>query len=196
MAERSRLPRVERRAQLIRAAAAAFLERGFDGTSMDDVAQEAGVSRLIVYRNFESKPTLYRAVLDSVLLDLAAQFTDVDLETVRERGAVHMMLPVARRHPDAFRLLWRHAWHEPDFADQSDILRERVTYYAREMLTEYLSERTVLGWAGVTAGTHLVDGICQWLDVGDPERDEEFGALMTSGIEALAEAWSHALTRS
>ena len=55
MADADALPRAARRAQLLEAAATAFLERGFDGTSMEDVAQEAGVSRLIVYRIFESK---------------------------------------------------------------------------------------------------------------------------------------------
>lgn len=190
MVKRSRLPRAERRAQLIGAAASAFLRRGFEGTSMDDVAVEAGVSRLILYRNFESKTALYRAVLDSVLVDLAAQFTDVELATVRDRGAVDMMLPVARRHPDSFRLLWRQAWREPDFADQSDLFRERVTYYAHEMLTEHLHDPTLLGWAALSAGAHLVDGICHWLDVGDPARDDEFARLLMAGIRALAEAWS------
>lgn len=193
MPERSRLPRAERRAQLIRAAATAFLARGFDGTSMDDVAQQAGVSRLIVYRNFDSKSALYRGVLDSVLLDLAAQFADVDIATVRDRGAVQMMLPVARRHPDAFRLLWRRATHEPDFADRAELFREQVVFYAHAILRDYLADGPLLEWAARTAGTHLVDGICHWLDLGEPAQDEEFAGLLMAGIRALAEAWSNTL---
>ena len=69
-----RLPRAARREQLIRAAAAAFLSAGYDKTSMDDVAKAAGVTRLIVYRIFESKEALYVAVIASVLDDLGAQF--------------------------------------------------------------------------------------------------------------------------
>ena len=98
MPSRSRLPCVERRAQLVAAAASAFLARGFDGTSMDDVAQEAGVSRLIVYRNFDSKNVLYRSVLDSVLLDLAEAFAAVNLEEVRRAGR---RPPGASRRPPA-----------------------------------------------------------------------------------------------
>ena len=67
MAPTSRLPREARRAQLVDAAASAFLGDGYDKTSMDQVAQAAGVSRLIVYRNFESKEDLYRQVLREVL---------------------------------------------------------------------------------------------------------------------------------
>jgi len=194
MAGARRLPRAARRAQLIEAAASAFLRRGYDKTSMEDVAQVAGVSRLIVYRNFESKPVLYRSVLDSVLLDLAEAFGDVDLEEVRARGAAHLVVPVARRHPDAFRLLWRHAWHEPDFADQAMFFRHQVTYYAHEMLAPYVADDVLLAWAGATAGAHLVDGICHWLDVGDPCRDEEFAAMMTRGLRALAGAWARGLS--
>jgi AcrR family transcriptional regulator len=193
MPSRSRLPRTERRAQLVAAAAAAFVARGFDGTSMDDVAQEAGVSRLIVYRNFESKTVLYRAVLDSVLLDLADAFAAVDLDEVRARGAAHLVLPVARRHPDAFRLLWRHAWHEPDFADQALFFRRQVTYYAHEMLAPYVADEVILGWAGPSAGAHLVDGICRWLDVGDASRDDDFADMMTRGLRSLAAAWAPGL---
>ena len=61
-----RLPRAERRAQLLTAAATAFVSGGFDGTSMEDVAEQAGVTRLIVYRIFATKEDLYRAVLESV----------------------------------------------------------------------------------------------------------------------------------
>src|SRR5690606_14799714 len=48
-ATRTLLSRPERQAQLRRAAATAFARTGFAGTSMEDVARQAGVSRLIVY---------------------------------------------------------------------------------------------------------------------------------------------------
>lgn len=41
-----------------------FLERGFDGTSMDAVAQAAGVSKPVVYDCFRSKDELFTAMLD------------------------------------------------------------------------------------------------------------------------------------
>ncbi|MET0459261.1 MAG: TetR/AcrR family transcriptional regulator [Ilumatobacteraceae bacterium] len=190
MASSTRLPKAARRAQLIESAAAAFLARGFDGTSMDDVAQEAGVSRLIVYRNFESKQELYRTVLISVLIEVGVQFAGIDIEDVREQGAPKVMLPVARAHPDAFRLLWRHAWHEPPFEDLALEFRGYVTGYARAILENYIrDDAEVLKWASHTAGAHLIDGLCNWLDDGDPARDDEFAELMTRGLRAMAEAW-------
>lgn len=194
MAPGTRLPRAERRAQLIAAAAAAFLDHGFDGTSMADVADVAGVSRLIVYRNFESKTDLYRAVLDSVLVELGAAFDGLDLDEVRERGAAAIMLPVARRHAHAFRLLWRHAWHEPEFVPQAELFRERVQFHARGLIAQFVSDPVLLEWAGRSGGAHLVDGICHWLDVGAPERDERFAVLMEDSMRALAGVWGAATT--
>ena len=193
MAAPSRLPRAARRAQLLGAAATAFLDRGFAGTSMEDVAQVAGVSRLMVYRIFESKSDLYRAVLSSVIDELAAQVAGRDLADVAAQGAAPLILPVARAHPDAFRLLWRHALHEPEFADQAKALRSAVTEYGRRLLRPYITDPVALEWAARTASTQVVEGICHWLDVGDPTRDDEFADVMTAGQRALATAWVRSL---
>ena len=71
---RSCCSRDERQAPILRAAAAAFARTGFAGTSMDDVAAEAGITRLIVYRHFDSKEDLYRAVLERVTDRLREEF--------------------------------------------------------------------------------------------------------------------------
>ena len=68
------------------------------------------MSRLIVYRIFDSKHELYRAVLERSTGALAHEFVGVGLDEISECGErPGCMLPVARAHPDAFRLLWRHA---------------------------------------------------------------------------------------
>ncbi len=185
----TRLPRAARRAQLVEAAAGAFLERGFDGTSMDDVAQAAGVSRLIVYRIFDSKQDLYRAVLLEVLEDLGRQFGGAELDEIRQRGATYLVLPVARAHPDAFRLLWRRAWHEPEFAHLALQFRRQVTYYARENLRHHIDDPVILQWAARSAGAHLIEGLCNWIDEGDPARDDELAATMAAGLRALTASW-------
>lgn len=184
------MPRAARRAQVIEAAAGAFLDGGYDGTSMEDVARAAGVSRLIVYRIFESKHELYRAVLMMVMSELGQRFEGLDAVTVEGRGATKLILPTAREHPDAFRLLCRHAALEPGSVDIAAAFRMYVERYARAILEGYLGDDPVmLDWAARTAGAHLVDGLCNWIDVGDPDRDEEFGDLMTRGIRAMAAGW-------
>jgi len=183
------MPRSARRAQLIEVAAGAFLERGFDGTSMEEVAQRAGVSRLIVYRIFESKGDLYRAVLRMMLVDLGEHFIGIDPDELRARGAAHVMMPVARAHPDAFRLLWRHTSNEPEFRDIAVEFDGYVTFFARQILQHFLQDEVLLEWAAHSAGAHLVEGVCNWLDHGSPARDDEFAAMMTAGLRALAAVW-------
>jgi AcrR family transcriptional regulator len=190
MAPTSRLPREARRAQLVDAAASAFLGDGYDKTSMDQVAQTAGVSRLIVYRNFGSKEDLYREVLREVLRDLGAAFEGLSFEAVAERGAATVIMPVARAHPAAFRLLWRDAWQQPPFADIAGEFRGYVSLYARAILATFIDDEAILTWATRTAGAHLVDAICNWLDDGDPSRDAEVADHISVGLRALAGAWS------
>jgi AcrR family transcriptional regulator len=185
-----RLPRAARRAQLIGVAATEFRATGYDKTSMDQVAQAAGVSRLIVYRIFASKEELYRAVLRDLLVDLGGAFEGLSFDDVAERGAARLMMPVARAHPDAFRLLWRDAWHQPPFADLAEEFRTYVTMYARAMLSRVIKEPRLLDWAARSAGSHLVDGICNWLDDGDPGRDDDVASALVNGLRALALAWA------
>jgi AcrR family transcriptional regulator len=189
MAQTPRLPREVRRAQLITAAAAAFRDRGFDKTSMEEIAHAAGVSRLIVYRNFESKEDLYRQVLRQLLTDLGVAFDGLSFEDVAARGAATLIMPVARSHADAFRLLWRDAWHQPPFEDLAIEFRTYVTTFAKAILSTYIQDPALLDWASRTAGAHLVEGICNWLDDGDAGRDDELALIMTAGLRSLAAAW-------
>ena len=111
------LRREERQAAILKGAAAAFARSGFAATSMDDVAAECGVSRLILYRHFEGKEELYRAVLQQVF-DRQAEELVRSLEAGNVRGlGFRTLLTVAREHPEGFTLLWRHAAREPQFAD-------------------------------------------------------------------------------
>ena len=155
---------------------------------MDDVARAAGVSRLIVYRIFDSKQELYRAVLLT--------------RAHRDRRAVRRDVPSRRSAPPGRRSWWcrwpgltptpsaccvRHAWREPLFADLALEFRGYVTGYARAILANYITDdELLLDWAARTAGAHMVEGLCNWLDVGDPARDDEFGDLMTRGLRGLA----------
>lgn len=179
------MARAERRAQLIEAAAAAFLERGYDGTSMESVAAEAGVTRLIVYRNFDGKEALYRAVLQSVTERLRVEF-DRD----RTPEVVATLLRVAREHPDAFRLLWRHARHEPAFAAEAELFRLAAAEYADGIIARFVADATHRRWSAAAVTDHLHEGICCWLDIGDPALDDEFAARLRAGVRALVAAWS------
>lgn len=61
-----RLPAARRRRQLLDVALTAFAERGFHATSMDDIAEAAGVTKPVLYQHFTSKRDLYLELLDDV----------------------------------------------------------------------------------------------------------------------------------
>ena len=67
-----RLPADQRREQLLQVALRQFGERGFRATTMDDVAEAAGVTKPLVYQHFRSKRDLYLELVDNVTKELLA----------------------------------------------------------------------------------------------------------------------------
>jgi AcrR family transcriptional regulator len=78
--------REDTRDQILEAAADVFARRGFHGTSLDAVAEEAGFSRGAVYYNFADKEELFLELLDRRCAeraqDLRALFADTDEDDV------------------------------------------------------------------------------------------------------------------
>jgi AcrR family transcriptional regulator len=191
MANKTRvlLDRPTRRAAILRAAAAAFAECGFAGTSMDDVAAAAGITRLIVYRHFESKEALYAAVLQDVRDRLA--------EESRARAgrgesvAVRALLTVGRADPAGVTLLLRHAAREPQFAWYADEFREQVIAHAEQLMRiARAPARVQTRWAAETLVSFVFDALLHWLEDGYPAQDQEFLARVDASLPALVTAWS------
>jgi TetR/AcrR family transcriptional repressor of mexJK operon len=59
--------------EIVQAATAAFVSKGYDGTSMEEIATKAGVSKQTVYKHFTDKETLFGEVVQST----ATQANDV-----------------------------------------------------------------------------------------------------------------------
>jgi AcrR family transcriptional regulator len=71
-----RLPRRERRRQLLDAALGVFVSQGYHAAAMDEIAERAGVSKPVLYQHFPGKLELYLALLD--------ESVDTLVETVRD----------------------------------------------------------------------------------------------------------------
>src|SRR5919108_5984482 len=61
----NRLPRHERRRQLLDAALEVFVAQGYHAAAMDEIAERAGVSKPVLYQHFPGKLELYLALLDT-----------------------------------------------------------------------------------------------------------------------------------
>jgi AcrR family transcriptional regulator len=72
----TRLPRHERRRQLLDAALEVFVSQGYHAAAMDDIAERAGVSKPVLYQHFPGKLDLYLALLDQSVDELVATVRD------------------------------------------------------------------------------------------------------------------------
>ena len=109
---RVRLSSAERREQLLTISREVFAERGFEGTSVEEIAARAGVSKPVVYEHFGGKDGAYQAVVERETTTLHAEIRAAlnnpgagPRETL-ERGAL-ALLDYIDRCPDGFRILSR-----------------------------------------------------------------------------------------
>src|SRR2546423_6817650 len=71
-----RLPADQRRLQLLEVAQDRFAEQGFHATSMDEIAESAGVTKPVLYQHFPSKRALYVELLESTGAELLTTLAD------------------------------------------------------------------------------------------------------------------------
>jgi AcrR family transcriptional regulator len=184
---RKLLSRSQRQATILQGAATAFAAKGFAGTGMEEVAVASGITKEIVYRHFASKEELYRAVLDAAAQSLQAEFARAS-QRYQSGPGIHALLAVGRAHPDALRLLLVHAAREPEFADYAHDVRARIINWVLQRRGHV--DPVFRRWAVEVAVSHTWNAVLTWLDLGDPDRDEEFARRCIAGVNALWAAWN------
>jgi AcrR family transcriptional regulator len=160
-----RLPRSQRREQIVAAATRAFAKNGFAATNLDDIAAEAGISRAILYRHFDSKTDLYQAVLDHACQRLIAA-TGADQFT---EHSIAGLLAAAAEDPAGFRLLFHHAAHEPEFRQAMDQFHADMTAVAHKHLVAEIPDPAWAAWAAALVPTVAIAAVTAWLDAGRPD---------------------------
>lgn len=107
---RTRMTGKQRREQLVCIGREVFAERGFEGTSIEEIAARAGVSKPVVYEHFGGKEGLYAVVVDREMLRLEKVVTE-SLATGRSRArieqAVLALLTYVEDDTDGFQILVR-----------------------------------------------------------------------------------------
>ena len=107
---RSRMTAAERREQLIAISRALFAQRGFDGTSIEEIAARAEVSKPVVYEHFGGKEGLYAVVVDrevrSLLGMMQESLTAGNPRLLLEQAAL-AFLDYIEQSSDGFRILVR-----------------------------------------------------------------------------------------
>lgn len=169
---RRRLSAPARRQRIEAAAVEVFAERGYDATSVGEVAGAAGVTRTVLYDHFRSKRELYLQVLDSqnaaMLAEVGAGITGAGAGAERLRATVAAYLSFARQRPAARRLLV-----DPIPTGDPDLDSVLAAYRTARAQAVAVMLAPDLARSGLTAGTSDaavvvelliagVDGVARW----------------------------------
>lgn len=109
----------DRREAILRAALDAFAAKTYHETSLDAVAERAGISKALIYEHFSSKRDLHRALLETygseLLQRVTAAIAVAEPGEARLRAGIDSFLAFVEERRDAWRMLVRNA-SEPDVA--------------------------------------------------------------------------------
>ena len=140
-----RLPRRERRAQLLDSALEVFVAQGYHAAAMDDIAERAGVSKPVLYQHFPGKLDLYLALLDASCDARDRQLpagagVDPRQQDPRRRRDGRVLL-LRRGRGGAFRLVF-----ESDLTNEPAVREhvERVTTECAAMIADVIHDDTGL----------------------------------------------------
>src|SRR5690348_17796732 len=110
---RVRMTGAERRQQLLDVGRELFGQRGFEATSIEEIAARADVSKPVVYEHFGGKEGLYAVVVDREMQRLLDRFTSALTEPAHPREllerAALVLLDYIEADTDGFRVLTRDA---------------------------------------------------------------------------------------
>jgi len=108
--KKSEIKRAGRRTLIREAALQLFSERGYDRTSLQDIANTLGLTHPALYYYYRSKSDLLfdviKIVMETMLADLEASFDDVSLEHAEKlRRLIEMQISIQFSMQDAIRLI-------------------------------------------------------------------------------------------
>jgi len=145
-AKSARLPRDERRAQLLTAALEVFTVAGYHSAAMDEIADRANVSKPVLYQHFPSKLELYLAVLDmhidSLVFAIQKAIASNRENSSRVAATVDAYFGFIDSEGEAFRLLF-----ESDMSLEPQVRERlnRMTYDCAAAVSAVISIDTGLG---------------------------------------------------
>ena len=175
-ATRRRLPKDERRALILDAAARVFADRGYEAASLDEIADAADISKPVIYDHFESKKALHIELLELQTGEMLEFMTRraISQETTEGQLAAGLeaFLEFVENHPYAWRMIFR----DPTAAD-ADI--EKAQRRVQGRATAAIAE---------LAGRHPVE------DLSDGALDHElaveaFAQMLKTSANGIAAWW-------
>lgn len=195
-----RLPAGERRRQLLDIALVEFARDGFRGTSMNRIAEAAGVTKPVLYQHFTSKRALFAEVLGDVGERLALTILEATRTATSPRGQVAdgftAYFSFMAANPDAFFVLFGAGTElDPEFAtivrrfesDMADTIADLIVIDGLSAEHRRLLAHGIVGIAEVTSRNWLRAGSGP-LDPSPEELAAQVATLAWSGLRGIEAA--------
>lgn len=178
-ANRHRMTGPQRREQLITVGRSLFAERGFEGTTVEEIAATAEVSKPVIYEHFGGKEGLYAVVVDREFEKLLHLITDALMAGTHYRQklekAALALLEYIEECSDGFRILVRDSHGGTGTGSFASLLSEiagQVEYVlAEEFDRRGYDDKHAPMYAQMLVGMVALTGQW-WLDVRKPKRAE------------------------
>lgn len=189
-----RLPAARRRRQLLDVALEVFADRGYHATSMNDVAETAGVTKPVLYQHFRSKRALYLELLEDVggrLRDAIAKATaEADGPRQQVQAGFRAYFTFVASQQGAFQLLFGGgARRDEEFADAvrsveisiAETIAELIVVEGLDGPRRLLLAHGIVGLAEGTSRHWLANGMAGDAD----ELAAQVAALAWAGLRGV-----------
>jgi len=189
---RGRMSGAERRAQLIEVGRKLFAEKGFDGTSVEEIASKAGVSKPVVYEHFGGKEGLYAVVVDRemqrLLLGVTSALTAGHPRELLEQAALGL-LDYIDDNADGFRILVRDSSVGTSTGSFASLINDIASQVEHLLVTEFKSRgfdaKYAPMYSQMLVGMVALTGQW-WLDVRKPKKADVAAHLVNLAWNGLS----------
>ncbi len=190
---RSRMSAKERREQLLDVSRRLFAAKGFEGTSVEEIAAKSGVSKPIVYEHFGGKEGMYAVVVDREIQALTDALSGA-LEAgghpklLVERTAL-ALLGYIEQNEDGFRILVRDSPVAQSTGTFSSLIGDVATQVEYLLADQFRRRRLDTGvvpiYAQMLVGMVALTGQ-YWLDARDLDKSVVAAHLVNLAWNGLA----------
>lgn len=175
--KRVRMTGQQRRAQLLDVARSRFAQRGFDATSVEEIADKAGVSKPVVYEHFGGKEGMYAVIVDREVQQLLDRITQALVGTTPKElleQAAMAFLSYIESEPDGFTILVRDSPVASSTGTLASVISDIATQVEYVLVGEFKQRGfdTKLAPLYSQALVGMVALVGQWwLETNKPDRD-------------------------
>ncbi|TDD12692.1 TetR/AcrR family transcriptional regulator [Nonomuraea diastatica] len=188
---RRRMSGSERREQLVRISRTLFAEKGFDGTSIEEIAATAQVSKPVVYEHFGGKEGVYAVVVDREMQTLLGMITEAlaaSHSLIKLERAALALLQYIEESSEGFRILVRDSHAASGTGTFASLISEIASQVEDVLADEFAARgyepKLAPMYAQMLVGMVALTGQW-WLDVRKPGREEVAAHLVNLAWNGL-----------